>query len=174
MSIQDEQELVYLKAVGRIVRQVLDAMKAEVQPGVTTQYLDEIGARVMEENGARSAPRMGYQFPGASCISLNDEAVHGISRRSQIERRRSGETGCHRGKRWLYGRRCDYGASGPSERTGREIDDLRGAGLSQGHASSPCWIPRVRDWQDRGTRGAKVGLFGDSRIGRTWHRTDHS
>src|SRR5580658_11156343 len=56
----------------------LDAMKAEVRPGVTTGYLDQVGARVMEENGARSAPSMVYQFPGASCISLNDEAVHGI------------------------------------------------------------------------------------------------
>ena len=78
MSIQDEQELAYLKAVGRVVRQVLDAMKAEVRPGVSTQYLDDIGARVMQENGAHSAPRMVYKFPGATCISLNDEAVHGI------------------------------------------------------------------------------------------------
>jgi methionyl aminopeptidase len=78
MSIQDEQELSSLRAVGRVVRLVLDAMKAEVRPGVTTQYLDDIGARVMQENGARSAPSMVYQFPGASCISLNDEAVHGI------------------------------------------------------------------------------------------------
>ncbi len=78
MCIQDEQELQYLKAVGRIVRMVLDAMKAEVRPGVTTQYLDQVGARVMEENGARSAPSMVYKFPGANCISLNDEAVHGI------------------------------------------------------------------------------------------------
>jgi methionyl aminopeptidase len=78
VSIQDEQELVLLKAAGRVVRMVLDAMAAEVRPGVTTSHLDEIGARVMQENGARSAPSMVYQFPGASCISLNDEAVHGI------------------------------------------------------------------------------------------------
>ncbi|MGA2354281.1 MAG: type I methionyl aminopeptidase [Terriglobales bacterium] len=78
MSIQDEQELSSLRAVGRVVRLVLDAMKGEVRPGVTTQYLDEIGARVMQENEARSAPSLVYQFPGASCISLNDEAVHGI------------------------------------------------------------------------------------------------
>jgi methionyl aminopeptidase len=78
MSIQDEIELNSLKAVGRIVRQVLDAMKAEVKPGVTTRYLDEIGERVMKAHGARSAPAMVYQFPGANCISLNDEAVHGI------------------------------------------------------------------------------------------------
>ena len=78
MSIQDEQELLSLKAAGRVVRMVLDAMKAEVRPGVTTLQLDEAGARVMRENGARSAPSMVYKFPGASCISLNDEAVHGV------------------------------------------------------------------------------------------------
>lgn len=78
MSIQDEQELLSLKAAGRVVRMVLDAMKAEVRPGVTTRHLDETGAQVMQENGARSAPSMVYKFPGASCISLNDEAVHGV------------------------------------------------------------------------------------------------
>lgn len=85
MCIQDEQELIHLKAVGRIVRQVLDAMQAEVRPGVSTQYLDDIGARVMQENGASSAPRMVYKFPGANCISLNDEAVHGIPGDRQLK-----------------------------------------------------------------------------------------
>ena len=85
MSIQDEQELISLKAVGHIVRLVLDAMKAEVRPGVTTQYLDDIGARIMQENGARSAPSMVYKFPGANCISLNDEAVHGIPGQRQLK-----------------------------------------------------------------------------------------
>src|SRR5258707_8752619 len=60
-------------------------MKAEVRAGVTTRYLDEIGARVMQENGARSAPSMVYKFPGASCISLNDEAVHGIPGERKLE-----------------------------------------------------------------------------------------
>jgi methionyl aminopeptidase len=78
MSIQDEYELSCLKAAGMVVRQVLDAMKAEVRPGISTRELDEVGAGVMAENGARSAPVMVYKFPGATCISVNDEAVHGI------------------------------------------------------------------------------------------------
>ncbi len=85
MSIQDEQDLAALRAAGRVVRLVLDAMQAEVRPGVTTRYLDEIGARVMEQNGARSAPSMVYQFPGANCISLNDEAVHGVPGDRQLK-----------------------------------------------------------------------------------------
>src|SRR5262252_9460779 len=52
-------------------------MKAQVRPNVTTRYLDDVGKEVMDKNGARSAPSMVYHFPGANCISLNDEAVHG-------------------------------------------------------------------------------------------------
>jgi methionyl aminopeptidase len=85
MSIQDELDLNSLKAAGRVVRLVLDAMKAAVSPGVTTRQLDEVGARVIEENGARSAPVMVYKFPGANCISLNDEAVHGIPGDRQLQ-----------------------------------------------------------------------------------------
>ena len=84
VSIQDEQDLLSLQAAGRVVRMVLDAMQAEVRPGVTTQHLDDIGARVMQDNGARSAPAMVYKFPGASCISLNDEAVHGIPGKREL------------------------------------------------------------------------------------------
>jgi methionyl aminopeptidase len=57
---------------------VLEAMRRAVCPGVTTAELDEVGDRVMRQQGARSAPALVYNFPGSSCISLNEEAVHGI------------------------------------------------------------------------------------------------
>jgi len=67
-----------MQAAGRVVRRVIEAMRNAARPGVTTAELDEVGAKVMSDNGARSAPRMVYKFPGSNCISLNDEAVHGI------------------------------------------------------------------------------------------------
>jgi methionyl aminopeptidase len=78
LSINEPEELDALRAAGAVVRRVLEAMKREVRPGITTAELDAIGAAVMEENGARSAPATVYQFPGSNCISLNDEAVHGV------------------------------------------------------------------------------------------------
>jgi methionyl aminopeptidase len=78
MSIESYEELLALKAVGRICHLALRAMAAQVRPGVSTAKLAEVGAKVMRENGARSAPAMVYKFPGEVCISLNDEAVHGI------------------------------------------------------------------------------------------------
>jgi methionyl aminopeptidase len=84
MSITTEEELRALRAAGEAVSRVLEAMKQEVRPGVTTAELDEVGAAVMRSEGARSAPAMVYQFPGANCISINEEAVHGIPAQRQL------------------------------------------------------------------------------------------
>lgn len=78
MSINGPEELEGMRAAGHIVREMIEAMTSAVQPGVTTAQLDKIGADVMEQHGAKSVPAMVYQFPGTSCISLNEEAVHGI------------------------------------------------------------------------------------------------
>ena len=78
MSITSPAELAGLRSIGMIVRKALDAMAAAVRPGMTTAELDDIGGRVLAEHGAESAPPKVYGFPGAVCISLNDEAVHGI------------------------------------------------------------------------------------------------
>ncbi|HLK69375.1 MAG TPA: type I methionyl aminopeptidase [Bryobacteraceae bacterium] len=77
MSIRNQAQLEKLKAIGKIVRRALD-QAAAVRPGVTTAELDAVGARVLAEHGAESAPPKVYGFPGALCISVNEEAIHGI------------------------------------------------------------------------------------------------
>lgn len=78
MSIEEPEELAGMRAAGTVVRLMLEAMRAAVHPGITTAELDEVGAGVMRQQGAQSAPALVYGFPGVNCISLNDEAVHGI------------------------------------------------------------------------------------------------
>ena len=78
MSIHTPEELEALKRIGRIVGLTLQEMVATVKPGMTTVELDRIGEAVLTRHGARSAPRLVYNFPGANCISVNDEVVHGI------------------------------------------------------------------------------------------------
>lgn len=85
MSINTPEELEGMRAAGAVVREMLSAMQAQVRPGVTTGELDEIGAAVMRQHGARSAPSMVYGFPGTNCISLNEEAVHGIPSKRKIQ-----------------------------------------------------------------------------------------
>ena len=78
MSIKSHSELDKLRVIGKIVRKALDEMAAAARPGVTTAELDGIGAKVLAEHGAESAPPKVYGFPAAVCISVNDEAIHGI------------------------------------------------------------------------------------------------
>ncbi|HEV3206534.1 MAG TPA: type I methionyl aminopeptidase [Terriglobales bacterium] len=85
MSISGPEELASMRAAGAIVRRMLEAMKKAVRPGVTTAELDEVGAAVMREQGAQSAPQLVYKFPGVNCISLNEEAVHGIPGGRKVE-----------------------------------------------------------------------------------------
>ncbi|MGV8855679.1 MAG: type I methionyl aminopeptidase [Devosia sp.] len=78
MTITTEEQLEQLKAIGRICAKTRDAMAAAMRPGMTTLELDEIGARLLAEHGAQSAPMVTYDFPGATCISVNEEIAHGI------------------------------------------------------------------------------------------------
>jgi methionyl aminopeptidase len=78
MSTDDPTEIEGLRAAGKAVAATLRETRRYVRPGVTTQELDEVAERTMKRYGARSAPRLVYDFPGAICISIDDEAVHGI------------------------------------------------------------------------------------------------
>lgn len=49
VSINSPEELPGLRAAGRIVRRMIEAMKQRIGVGVTTAEPDEVGARVMPE-----------------------------------------------------------------------------------------------------------------------------
>ena len=78
MCIESEADLMGLCCAGRVVRIALDEMRALLRPGITTADLDVVAARVLKRYGARSAPEIFYGFPGTACISVNEEAVHGV------------------------------------------------------------------------------------------------
>ena len=78
MTIGNEFELAQLRDVGRIVAVTLQRMGEALEPGMTTKELDDIGAAELARHGATSAPSKTYDFPGATCISINPAIAHGI------------------------------------------------------------------------------------------------
>lgn len=84
MCIETEEDLQGMRAAGQVVRAALEAMRVAVEPGITTAQLDAIAARILEQHGARSAPQLVYDFPGTTCISVNDEIVHGIPSKRRV------------------------------------------------------------------------------------------
>ena len=78
MIVSNDAQLQGLRRVGRLVAQILADMQAHARPGMSTAELDTLGGRWLEQAGAESAPRLCYGFPGHTCISVNEEAAHGI------------------------------------------------------------------------------------------------
>lgn len=67
-----------MQRISEIVGITLRKMREQARPGMSTRELDEYGASILQQYGARSAPGISYGFPGATCISVNNEAAHGI------------------------------------------------------------------------------------------------
>ncbi len=87
-TIKRASEIDRMRAAGQVLADILDVLRAELRPGVTTGELDDIAARMMRDAGAVSS-FLGYgsnpPFPGVICASINDEVVHGIpSRRRRL------------------------------------------------------------------------------------------
>lgn len=78
MSITNETELAGMKKISEAVALTLKEMRNFAQPGMTTKELDDYGAKLLSDLGAKSAPYLTYHFPGYTCISVNNEFCHGI------------------------------------------------------------------------------------------------
>ncbi|NHT76349.1 type I methionyl aminopeptidase [Rhizobiaceae bacterium CRRU44] len=78
MTLENADDLERLREIGRICANALQIMGAALEPGMTTAELDLIGRKALEAEGAQSAPELSYRFPGATCISVNEEVAHGI------------------------------------------------------------------------------------------------
>jgi methionyl aminopeptidase len=78
MSISATSDLEGMKKASEAVALTLQKMINYARVGMTTKQLDDYGASILEQFGARSAPQLTYNFPGATCISINNEFCHGI------------------------------------------------------------------------------------------------
>lgn len=82
IPIKNKEGIARMREACAIAAAVLDSLKPLVRPGITTQDLEEAGRDLIARHGARSAC-YGYQhgsrrYPAHTCISVNDEVVHGI------------------------------------------------------------------------------------------------
>jgi methionyl aminopeptidase len=84
MSITKEAELVGMRKVSEVVAFTLKEMRNYAKPGMTTKELDDFGAKILADSGAKPAPALSYGFPGATCISVNTEVAHGIPSQKTI------------------------------------------------------------------------------------------
>ena len=77
-------EIEKMRRSGRIVRQVLDAVRTMVAPGVSTMDLERAAEKKIRELGAKPAFKGYYDYPCVLCTSVNQEMVHGIPSEKRV------------------------------------------------------------------------------------------
>lgn len=78
MSIDTQQQFESMLEIGRIVANCLELLKARARVGMSTLELDEIAGKFLAAEGAISAPKQCYNFPGNFCLSHELIVAHGI------------------------------------------------------------------------------------------------
>lgn len=90
IPIKNPEAIKRMREACAIAATVLSRLKEQVRPGITTHDLDQIGRDLIASFGARSACH-GYQlhsrrYPAYTCLSVNEEVVHGIGSLKRILR----------------------------------------------------------------------------------------
>jgi methionyl aminopeptidase len=80
IEVKSPDQMRLMRRAGLVVADALDAVRGALRPGVTTLELDGIAEHVIRSAGATPS-FLGYgrpPYPATTCISVNDEVVHGI------------------------------------------------------------------------------------------------
>ena len=84
INCKSQTELEKMRRSGRIVRQVLETVKALVVPGVSTMDLERVAEEKIHELGAKPAFKGYYDYPCVLCTSVNNEIIHGIPSEKRV------------------------------------------------------------------------------------------
>jgi methionyl aminopeptidase len=77
--LKSERDLEAMRPACALAGRVRDEIAAYIQPGMTTRQVDEFAAARIKAHGAKSA-FLGYRkYPCHTCLSVNDEVVHGLA-----------------------------------------------------------------------------------------------
>ena len=78
ITIKTESQIEKMRKAGALLKSVLDALRAEIQPGVTTLHLDKLAERLIRSAGALPSFKGYNGFPFSICASVDDQVVHGL------------------------------------------------------------------------------------------------
>lgn len=86
IPIKTNEQLERMRVACRITALARKAAYDAVAPGVTTDDIDRIVRKTIEEAGAKPS-FLGYGgFPASACVSINDEVIHGIPSKKRVVR----------------------------------------------------------------------------------------
>lgn len=84
ISIKSDREIEIMRDAGKILAETHEKIAEYIKPGVSTLEIDKYAESIIKNHGATCSFYKLYDFPRNFCISLNDEVIHGIPKKSVI------------------------------------------------------------------------------------------
>lgn len=84
MIISSDKDLKGITEASKVVAKILFELRSRARAGINTAELDHIAGELMNSYGARSAPKLIYDFPGNTCISLGTCYAHGVPNKNTV------------------------------------------------------------------------------------------
>ena len=86
ITIKSAPQIEKMRKAGELLHSVLEQLRAEIEPGVTTHHLDQMAERLIREAGAVPSFK-GYDgFPFSICASVDDQVVHGFADKTKLRK----------------------------------------------------------------------------------------
>ena len=93
VTIKSKKEIELMREACKVVALTYNELEKHIKPGISTWQLDKIAEDIIRANGAIPAEK-GYpsgvkgvpNYPASTCISINDEVIHGIPSKNKIIR----------------------------------------------------------------------------------------
>ena len=86
ITIKNESQIEKMRKAGALLHSVLNALRNEIEPGVTTLHLDHMAEKLIRDAGALPSFK-GYEgFPYSICASVDDQVVHGFATKDKLRK----------------------------------------------------------------------------------------
>lgn len=86
ITIKNESQIEKMRKAGELLHSVLEALRAEIQPGVTTMHLDRMAEKLIRDAGAIPSFKGYHGFPYSICASVDDQVVHGFASNKKLQK----------------------------------------------------------------------------------------
>ena len=86
ITIKNESQIEKMRKAGALLHEVLEALRKEIEPGVTTLHLDQMAEKLIRQAGAIPSFKGYNGFPFSICASVDDQVVHGFSDKKKLRK----------------------------------------------------------------------------------------
>lgn len=84
IKLKSREEIELMRQSAQLVSKTLGMLAAEIRPGITTYYLDNLAETYIRDHQALPGFLGLYDFPNTLCISVNEQVVHGIPNKKPL------------------------------------------------------------------------------------------